>query len=157
MLLAAGSAPGGDLIACGDKFVMVSRGTRFQRPVTRTPAAVLIYANAPSASSAALADVTLATALRKVGYDTTTVTSAAALESALTQKQWNLIVADVGELESISALPKTGKHPVPLPVVSEAADVDLKRLKKVHRRILKVPARSQAFVDAVDAALVQPL
>ena len=34
-----------DLIACGDKFLVAGRGTRYQRPKTARAASVLIYAD----------------------------------------------------------------------------------------------------------------
>ena len=35
---------GGELLACGDKFLVGSRGTRYQRPKTARAASVVIYA-----------------------------------------------------------------------------------------------------------------
>ena len=43
-----------DLLACGDKFLIGGRGTRYQRPKNARAASVLIYADPASASAAAL-------------------------------------------------------------------------------------------------------
>ena len=156
-LIVIGVGARAELTACGDKFVMISRGTRFQRPVARRTAAILIYAANHSASSAALADGTILAVLRRAGYHAEAAASADALDAALRQRTWNLILVDVGEIEAIRPLVRVGSAPILLPVVSKVPEAQLKRLKKEHRQILKVPARTQTFVDAVDAALAKPL
>jgi hypothetical protein len=46
ILLLAAVGFGGDLLACGDKFLVVNRNTRFKRAgMPRPPAAILVYAN----------------------------------------------------------------------------------------------------------------
>ena len=49
LLLLIGVSSGDVLLACGDKFLVSSRGTRFQRAaVAREPASILIYTNPAS-------------------------------------------------------------------------------------------------------------
>src|SRR5215831_14249575 len=46
------------LPACGDKFLISSRGTRYQRaPAARVPAAILIYTNPASEAGKVLAGI----------------------------------------------------------------------------------------------------
>ena len=44
----------GDLLACGDKFLIGGRGTRYQRPKNARAASVLIYADPASAVASTL-------------------------------------------------------------------------------------------------------
>src|SRR5437879_7674005 len=72
------------LLACGDKFLVLSRGTRYQRaPAVRKPVAILIYANPASEVPKALAGVPVDATLRSVGYRPTTVATPAEFEKAL--------------------------------------------------------------------------
>ena len=66
------------LLACGEKFLMRNRGTRFQRAApARAPASILVYANPALNLPKALANVPFDATLRKAGYQPTTVTSQA--------------------------------------------------------------------------------
>ena len=72
LLVLTGAGPASDLLACGDKFLVISRGTRYQRAAFRRPANILIYANATSTLTQSLGNVPVAATLSKVGYRTTT-------------------------------------------------------------------------------------
>jgi hypothetical protein len=59
----------GELSACGNKFLVVSRNTRFKHaPAPRSQAAILLYADPKSNVPRALANVMVDATLRKVGY-----------------------------------------------------------------------------------------
>src|SRR4030095_6994213 len=71
----------GVLLACGDKFLVANRGTRFQRAAApREPAAILIYTNP---ESQLLAGAPVDATLRKAGYRPTTVETSDEFEKAL--------------------------------------------------------------------------
>ena len=133
-----------DMLACGDKFLVPSRGMRFGPPVNRESARILLYATPGSALSAALASLSVELTLRKVGYRPTSVNSAAQLKAALSAGAWDVIVVDVADGPlMVSRLP-AGGAPVVLPVAySVASD----RLKDIENRNL-------AFVKAIDKAIV---
>ena len=57
LVAAVGMWTGGDLLACGDKFLVTARGTRFQRPKNARAASVLIYAGPASGLPAVLKNV----------------------------------------------------------------------------------------------------
>ncbi|MEP6994284.1 MAG: hypothetical protein ABI968_07160, partial [Acidobacteriota bacterium] len=54
LVAALGLWTGADLLACGDKFLVVGRGTRYQRPKNARAASILIYASPSAGLSAAL-------------------------------------------------------------------------------------------------------
>ena len=79
------------LPGCGDKFLVSSRGTRYQRaPVAYGPAAILIYTNPASEVPKALANVSVASTLSRVGYRPTLVENAPAFEAMLSRGGWDL-------------------------------------------------------------------
>ncbi len=154
LLLLAGTGSGDPLLACGEKFLMGSRGTRFNRPVpVRTPAAILVYANPALNLPKALANVPVEATLRKAGYRPTVVTSAGALSTALGQGGWDLVLADVSDGQAVSSRTQNANAPTVLAVMYKPTGAELAAAKKQHPRILKAPTKNQAFLDAVDDAL----
>jgi hypothetical protein len=152
-LMLAAAATGRDLIACGDKFLIVGRGTRFQRAATRTPASILVYANPTSNLPRALANLPVDETLRKAGYKPTTVTSAAELEAALGRGGWDLVLADVSDSAAVRGRLRGDTGPLVLPVVFNATGGELAQAKKQYAHVLKSPTKNQSFLDAIDDAL----
>lgn len=147
-------AGAGDLLACGDKFFAISRGTRFQHPSARQFARILIYANTASRLPTALANVPLDAALHKAGYQQTTVTSEGDLNNALALGGWDLLIADVADARAVSARLRLEASPVVLPVVYNATKADVKQAKAEFKCVLATPTKRQVFLDAIDEALV---
>ena len=153
LLLLAATGASQPLQACGEKFLMGSRGTRFHRPALRQSAAILVYANPVLNLTRALADVPYEATLRKAGYEPTVVSSADAFDSALGRGGWDLVVVDVADSAAVSHRARGAKTPVVLPVMFNATGAELSAAKKVHRVILKAPTKNQSFLDAIDDAL----
>jgi hypothetical protein len=143
---------GEPLFACGEKFRVASRLTRFQQPPrARTAAAILIYAN--PALSKALANVPVDDILRKAGYQPTSVTSQKEFLAALDRGGWNLVLLDVGDSGAAIARSPVANAPVVLPVVFKASKAELDAAKKQHPHLLNGPVKGQSLVDAIDDAL----
>jgi DNA-binding NtrC family response regulator len=142
------------LLACGEKFLMRTRGTRFQRAApARSSAAILVYADPASSLPKALANVPVDATLRKAGYRPSTVTSASEFNTALGRGGWDLVLVDVAESGEVLKHAQGSAGPVVLPVVFNASSAELAAAKKQHQRILKAPTKSQRFLDAIDDAL----
>ena len=84
---------GGDLLACGDKFLVTGRGTRFQRPKGARAASVLIYANPSSGLPAALKNVKVDSVLKHEGHRSTTVETFEQLSAILAGGRFDVVVA----------------------------------------------------------------
>lgn len=146
------AAVSGDVFACGDKFLVVSRNTRFKRAnAPRTPADVLIYAAPNSNVPRALADVPVDATLRKAGYRSTSVASPEELERALAEGRWDVILADEAECEKLR-----GRLPADamlVPVFYRATSAQVKQAKKAYPCILESPTKSQALLETIDDAM----
>ena len=154
LLLLAGIGSSQPLLACGEKFLMGSRGTRFQRAApARRPAAILVYANPAMNVPKALANVPFDATLRKAGYRPTVVSSADAFDSALGRGGWDLVLVDVAESKAVSSRAQGVNAPVILPIMFKATGDELSAAKKQYRVVLKAPTKNQSFLDAVDDAL----
>jgi hypothetical protein len=152
-LLLGATATGRDLLACGDKFLVVGRGTRFQRASARIPASILVYANPTSNLPKALANLPVDATLRKAGYKPTTVTSSTDLDTALGRGGWDLVVADVADTQALTARLHGGSGPLMLPVVYNATNSELAQARKQYAHVLKSPTKNQSFLDAIDDVL----
>jgi hypothetical protein len=84
---------GGNLLACGDKFLVTGRGTRFQRPKNARAASILIYANPSSGLPAALKNVAVDSVLKHEGHRSTTVETFDQLSAILTGGRFDVVVA----------------------------------------------------------------
>jgi hypothetical protein len=145
---------GGDLLACGDKFLVMSRGTRFQRAsAARQPANILVYANPLSGLPKALERVMVDETLRKAGYTPTLVKATADLDQALKQGGWDLVVADLGDSATLRARLQGTSAPMLMPVAYNVTGTELAQAKKDYQRVIKGPVKTQSFLEAVDDAL----
>lgn len=93
LVAAVGVWMGGDLLACGDKFLVSGRGTRYQRPKNARAASVLIYANPASGLPATLQKVKVESVLKHEGHRSTTVATFDQLSAILEGGRFDVIVA----------------------------------------------------------------
>jgi CheY-like chemotaxis protein len=154
VLLVGGIGMTEPLLACGEKFLMRSRGTRFQRATpARTPASILVYANPALNLPKALANVPVDATLRKAGYRPTTVTSPEEFQAAMGRGGWDLVLLDVADAIVVPRPGPNANSPIVLPVTFNATKSELAAAKKQHQRVLNTPIKNQSFLDAIDHAL----
>ncbi len=143
-----------DLLACGDKFLVPSRGLRFElTPSAREQARILLYMNPASSLPGLFARLSLDAALHKSGYRAAVASDAEEVERLLRQGTWDVVLLDLIDGQAGSIVPPPG-GPAVLAVAVNQRDSDLSRAKKQYAAILKSPTRSQAVVDALDVAVV---
>jgi hypothetical protein len=150
VLIAAFST--GEVLACGDKFLVASRGTRFQRPpAPRQPAAILLYASPTSELSHRLAGLAVSDALKKAGYRPTVAESPQALVASLKASHWDLVVVDVADIQMIDVRPNDS--PGVVPVTYSLSGQEWSQARHEYPGIIRSPGKTRTFVDAIDAAL----
>ena len=93
LVAAVGVWMGADLLACGDKFLVAGRGTRYQRPKNARAASVLIYANPASGLPASLKKLKVESVLKHEGHRSTTVETFDQLSAILAGGRFDVIVA----------------------------------------------------------------
>ena len=143
-----------DMLACGDKFLVPSRGMRFGAPVNRESARILLYATPGSALSATLASLSVETTLRKAGYRPTLVDSAAEFQAALGAGGWDVIVVDLADGPPKVSRFAAGGAPIVLPVAYSPTRDTMEAARNRYPQVLKSPKRNLAFVEAIDKAIV---
>src|SRR5439155_18890585 len=93
-----------DLLACGEKFLVAGRGTRYQRPKNARAASVLIYANPSSGLPTALKNVKIESVLKHEGHRSTTVETFDQLSAIVAGGRFDVIVAASSVAASIEKL-----------------------------------------------------
>src|SRR5215472_13650597 len=83
VLLVVLAVASGDLLACGDKFLVAGRGTRYQRPKNARAASVLIYADPASATAATIKKAKVESLLKLEGHRATRVQSLTELSTVV--------------------------------------------------------------------------
>ena len=155
-LLVIGISSGNVLLACGDKFLISRGGTRFQRAaVARKPASILIYTNPASELPGVLASIPVDATLTRAGYRPTTVATPDEFDRALLRGGWDLVLVGMADAQAVSKRLHGDPVPAVLPVISGPTSVQLKETRKLYPVVLKTPAKSQSFLDAVDEALAR--
>lgn len=81
--------------ACGDKFLMVGRGARFQRAYASVhPGHVLVYARATTPAKAPIRDPRLHKLLRQAGHSVSVIEDFALLQQALQNAPVDTLLVD---------------------------------------------------------------
>ena len=93
LVAAVALSTGADLLACGDKFLVGGRGTRYQRPKNARAASVLLYANPSSGLPTALGKMPVESVLKQQGHRLTTAESLEQLSALLTGGRFDVILA----------------------------------------------------------------
>jgi hypothetical protein len=147
------SAP--DLLACGDKFLVGGRGTRYQRPKNARAASVLIYANPSSGLPEALGSVRVESVLKQEGHRSTTVETLEQLSSIVAGGRFDVILAASSVVSAIQGLlPGSPDAPVvvalclkagaPPPAAAPGAPCGLKS-----------PPKERSLLEEIDKAVAQ--
>ncbi len=156
LLVLWGAGASSELLACGNKFLSASRGTRFGKlGFARQDAAILVYANPESTLPKAIGDVPVEEILRDVGYRPKTVTDPEQLDLALREGGWDLVLADLADSEPIRwrSEGEGSSAPMVVPVLYQPSRKDLSQAKKNYGRVLKAPFKSMRLLEAIDDAV----
>ena len=154
LLLLAGTGTSDPLLACGEKFLMGSRGTRFQRPrplanPRRFSFTQILRLTCPRR----LPTSPLRPHCARLATGRPWSPAPRHSSSALGQGGWDLVLADVADSQAVSSRTQNAKAPIVLPVMYNPTGAELAAAKKQHQRILKAPTKNQSFLDAIDDAL----
>lgn len=156
LLVLLGVCASADLFACGDKFLVVSRGLGLQRTgAARSAADILIYGTKASTLKTSLARIEKDDSLRKAGYRVVIVEDTSQLDEALRLNtySWSLVIADLPEARVIRDRIRGTNAPMVLPVALSPTGTEIAQAKKDFQRVVKGPIKSQAFLYEIDDAL----
>jgi ABC-type multidrug transport system ATPase subunit len=146
---AVGLLAAADLAACGEKFLVAGRGTRYQRPKNFRAASVLIYANPSSSLDAALRKLPVESILKREGHRATVVVSPDQLSAILASGKFDVLLADSGEQAAVETLlAKSSDAPALVAVCLKGQEK-----AAVEKCSLKAPPKERTLLEAIDRAI----
>lgn len=135
--------------ACGDKFLRVGRGARYQGGyVAIRPACILLYARPGSALAGTMRE--LAPTLKRAGHHPLVLEDSAAMAAAMSRDHPNLILAaieDVGAVEK--AVGESARTDVLPLLVHPSTDAREAALRDYHH-VAESPGRKQDLLARID-------
>lgn len=154
LVAALGLCSGAELFACGDKFLVAGRGTRYQRPKSARAANVLIYDNVASGLPAALEKVPVDTLLKREGHSATRVTTLDQLTAIVASGRFDVVlVANTVASAVQTLLGGTADAPVMVAFCvkpgAEIAPADAEA-----PCTLKAPPKERSLLEAIDKAVL---
>ena len=147
--------PATDAEACGDKFLVVGRGVRYQDQLMLLQGNILIYANSNLPGSA-VADLGLEDALSRAGHTYRVVLDMPELAGAVVTEQYDIVLSDVADAPLVQeALQRESVEAAVLPVVYKKDKEQLKQAKKNYPAVLKSPSRTRYLLAVINNVLVE--
>src|SRR6266540_1312819 len=141
LLVVAGTSS--RLFACGDKFLTLGLGTRYERsPAARQAAAIILYADPGSELSRTLATLSVEASLKKEGYRPTIIASAAELDTALRARKWDVLVVDGSNSQRV----RNAGGPHVVPVLIRPTKDELKQARNLYHSVINTPTKSRLFL-----------
>lgn len=155
LVVVMGSGAATELLACGNKFLVSSRGTRFGKvPAAREQAAILVYVNPTSPNKDEVWDLWAESILNQAGYQPIVVASAAELQQALDQGEWDLVLAELPDTEALRLQFASIDAPTMVPVLHDPEKTVVAQAKKDYGHVVKAPFKSQKFIRTIDEAVL---
>jgi hypothetical protein len=150
-LLTVGHIGSQAVSACGDKFLMVGRGVRFQRAYAAIhPGSILIVLPPKSVKSAAVRDSRLQTALKMAGHRVEVVPQTS-LASVLTRSRHDIILAERADALAISDLPQGAQSkPFVIAVLEDPSSATLAAARQQFDGVLATPQPLAEILKTLD-------
>jgi hypothetical protein len=146
-----------DAQACGDKFLVVGRGVRYERvhPAVH-PGSILIYMNPGSRVPAAAKEIQLQSSLKRAGHRVETVENAAQLQDALRSAKYDLVLADIADSPALERqVGSQPSMPAVVPVLYRPTRDELAAAQQRYGCAVKAPSKD--YLASIDNAMAQRL
>jgi hypothetical protein len=151
LLLAAVSLGSDAMSACGDKFLLIGRGARFQQAYAAIhPASILIVLPPKSVKSAAVRDSRLVTALKMAGHRVELVQQPANLAEILGRSRHDIVLV---ERADVSAIPDVGvgqPKAAVIAVLEDPSPAELALARQQLEFVLKTPQSLAQILSLLD-------
>jgi len=146
---------GAEALACGDKFLVAGRGTRYQRPKDARAASVLIYADPASGLPAALQSVSVDSVLKRVGHRSMTVETLDQLKNILAGGRYDVILAASNVVATLERLLGDGPDAPVVVAFCVPGQAPSPETAKASNCGLKAPPKPRSLLEAIDKAVIQ--
>jgi hypothetical protein len=144
------------VLACGDKFVVLGRGARFQRiNASLHPASILIYMNPRSHVPAADKEFQLQSTLKLAGHKAAVVEDRSGLDRALKSGKYDLVLSDLSDAAMVEPQAQAAaSKPAVIPVVYNPTGAELVAAEKQYSCIVKASQKNHDLLAVIDEAML---
>jgi hypothetical protein len=141
--------------ACGDKFLLVGRGARFQRAYASVnPGHVLVYARPALRAGTPLRDTRLHRLLRQAGHAVSVIEDDTLFEQAVRSPTVDIVLVDLTDAERVDGLARAAaSRPRVVPVRPVVNTPELDRLQQQFACKLKATDNSVRWLDTIEDAM----
>jgi hypothetical protein len=141
--------------ACGDKFLVVGRGVRFQRAYAAIyPASIVVYARTERAADKAIRNPRLQDDLKAAGHHVSLVENEAALTKALESGHVDLVLTDVADADRVARQAESAPaKPRVLPVMYDPTPEEVKQIEARYQCRLKSSDHIDRYLVTIDDAM----
>jgi hypothetical protein len=139
--------------ACGDKFLVVGRGVRFQRAYAAIhPASILVLLPPKTVKSAAVRDSRLLTELKMAGHHVEVIQQPANLSEALRRSRHDIVLAEQSDTAAIRTVSGASEQGAPsiVAVVEEPSSDELTAARRQEEFVLKTPQSLLQILNLLD-------
>ncbi len=143
----------GDALACGDKFLVAGRGTRYQRPKNARAASVLIYANPASGLPVAVGKVPLETVLKREGHRSARVETLDELTAIVAGGRFDVVLVANSVVKAVTDF--LGRGPDAPVVVAFCAKAGGQDAPERDASCVRTPPKEGPLLKAIDEAVAQ--
>ena len=139
--------------ACGDKFLRVGRGARYQRGYAALyPACILAYARPGSAVARAIRE--LEPALKRAGHRLLLVDDTGVLAPALKTGHYNLVLTDFSDVAAVERQARSAGPRLPIiPVLHRPTKEALAAATKEYPCVVEAPGNKSDVLERIDVLL----
>jgi hypothetical protein len=144
------SAATGNSEACGDKFLRVGRGARYQRGyVAVHPASLLLLARPGSSVAATLKE--LEPTLKRAGHKPVVVRETAAVPEALERGRFNIVLTDLKDVPVVEDATRTaGTRVDVLPFITAPTPEARAAAEQGYHCVAEVPGKKAEVLGKID-------
>jgi hypothetical protein len=144
---------GGDVLACGDKLVIVGRGLRPKRKAV-SRASILVFAPPGGSLPAALGEGGLQQNLERAGHRLSRVATEEDLRKALGAGGYDLVFADFAAAPRVeAAASRAPAQPTVLPTLYKPSPGELKAAESEFQCVIRSPGKEKDYLAVVDQAM----
>jgi len=147
--------------ACGDKLLSIARGIRLKQTYTAEhPSTILLYVGDVQAAKSSKSErkrlvqlSILYMSLRQAGHQLEVVETVDDLSAALGKSQFDFVMADVQEIDSLAVPVAGSSEAVLLPVLFKPSKDAYRAAEARYQLALKTPTKSIDHLEAIDAVM----
>jgi hypothetical protein len=152
LILLAIASLGSDVVsACGDKFLLVGRGARFQQAYAAIhPASILIVLPPKSVKSAAVRDSRLVTALKMAGHRVDLAQQPANLAEILGRSRYDIVLVERTDASTIPDVGVGQPRAAVIAVLEEPSSAELALARQQLEFVLKTPQPLFQILNLLD-------